>query len=94
MPHGGSSLGRFSRLANLGCLSRAIADGACKGHGAYVPNANSPLIVIWIDANLVGLHVEAGSTIDRVLQFILVQVGPPEYLGVDHVWEAFTAGNL
>lgn len=50
--------------------------------------------MIGVDAHIVTLEVKGKLAAFDVLQFILVQVGPPPQPCVDNVGEAFTPSDL
>ena len=50
--------------------------------------------MIGVDTHIVTLEVKGKLAAFDVLQFILVQVGPPPQPSVDNVGEAFTPGYL
>lgn len=50
--------------------------------------------MVGVDTHVVTLEVEGILAVFDMLQFILMQVGPPPQPGVDNMREPFTSGDL
>ena len=55
---------------------------------------NDSFIVIWVDTDAVTLEVKGVLTELCMSQFVLVEIGPSPYLGIDHMWKPFPTSNL
>lgn len=55
---------------------------------------DDPLVVVRVDANVVGFQVERVLAVFYMLQFVLVKIRPSPQSGIDHVRETFTSSHL